>query len=47
MSKQQQTITKQLENLYSWTKFYQDRGSKKQIRKFGTEGAIFNLALGS
>jgi len=30
-------ITKQLENLYSWTKFYQDRGSKEQIRKCQTE----------
>ena len=25
-------ITKQLENLYSWTKFYQDRGNKEAIR---------------
>ena len=25
-------ITKQLENLYSWTKFWQDRGNKEQIR---------------
>ena len=24
-------ITKQLENLYSWTKFYQDRGNKEQL----------------
>ena len=30
-------ITKQLENLYSWTKFYQDRGNKEQIRKCQTE----------
>ena len=26
-------ITKQLENLYSWTKFYQDRGNKEAIKK--------------
>ena len=30
-------ITKQLENLYSWTKFYQDRGNKESIRKCQTE----------
>ena len=26
-------ITKQLENLYSWTKFYQDRGNKERNKK--------------
>ena len=33
MSEQQQTITKQLQNLYSWTQFYQEKGNKDQIRK--------------
>ena len=37
MSKQQQTITKQLQNLYSWTQFYQERGNKEQIRKIAEE----------
>jgi hypothetical protein len=37
-------ITKQLENLYSWTKFYQDRGDKKQIRKCQTEIAQLKQA---
>ena len=32
MSKQQQQITKNLQNLYSWTQFYQERGNKEQIR---------------
>ena len=26
-------ITKQLENLYSWTRFYQERKMKDQIRQ--------------
>ena len=30
-------ITKQLENLYSWTQFYQERGNKDQIRKCQTQ----------
>ena len=30
-------ITKQLQNLYSWTQFYQSRGMKTQIRKCQTE----------
>ena len=37
-------ITKQLENLYSWTKFYQDRGNKEQIRKCQTENAQLKKA---
>ena len=38
-------ITKQLENLYSWTKFYQDRGNKEQIRKCQTEIAQLKQAF--
>ena len=38
-------ITKQLENLYSWTKFYQDRGNKEQIRKCQTEIAQLKHCL--
>ena len=37
-------ITKQLENLYSWTKFYQDRGNKEGIRKCQTEIAQLKQA---
>ena len=44
MSKQQQTITKQLQNLYSWTQFYQERGNKEQIRKCQTEIAQLKQA---
>ena len=38
-------ITKQLENLYSWTKFYQDRGNKEGIRKCQTEIAQLKQAF--
>jgi hypothetical protein len=38
-------ITKQLENLYSWTKFYQDRGNKESIRKCQTEIAQLKQAF--
>ena len=38
-------ITKQLENLYSWTKFYQDRADKEQIRKCQTEIAQLKQAF--
>ena len=44
MSKQQQTITKQLQNLYSWTQFYQETGDKEQIRKCQTEIAQLKKA---
>ena len=44
MSKQQQTITKQLQNLYSWTQFYQERGNKDQIRKCQTQIAELKKA---
>ena len=44
MSKQQQTITKQLQNLYSWTQFYQETGNKEQIRKCQTEIAQLKKA---
>ena len=37
-------ITKQLENLYSWTRFYQDRGNKEQIRKCQTQIAELKKA---
>ena len=37
-------ITKQLENLYSWTQFYQSRGMKTQIRKCQTEIAQLKKA---
>ena len=37
-------ITKQLENLYSWTQFYQARGMKTQIRKCQTEIAQLKKA---
>ena len=35
---------KQLQNLYSWTQFYQDRGNKEQIRKCQTEIAQLKQA---
>jgi hypothetical protein len=44
MSKEQKTITKQLQNLYSWTQFYQERGNKEQIRKCQTEIAQLKQA---
>ena len=44
MSKQQQTITKQLQNLYSWTQFYKERGNKDQIRKCQTQIAALKKA---
>jgi len=44
MSNKQQTITKQLQNLYSWTQFYQDRGNKEQIRKCQTQIAELKKA---
>ena len=37
-------ITKKLENLYSWTQFYQSRGMKTQIRKCQTEIAQLKKA---
>ncbi len=37
-------ITKQLQNLYSWTQFYQSRGMKTQIRKCQTEIAQLKKA---
>ena len=37
-------ITKQLENLYSWTQFYQAGGMKTQIRKCQTEIAQLKKA---
>ncbi len=39
------TITKQLQNLYSWTQFYQSRGMKTQIRKCQTEIAQLKQAF--
>ena len=44
MSTKQQTITKQLQNLYSWTQFYQEVGNKEQIRKCQTEIAQLKKA---
>ena len=44
MSNKQQTITKQLQNLYSWTQFYQERGNKEQIRKCQTQIAELKKA---
>jgi len=44
MSKQQQQITKQLQNLYSWTQFYQEVGNKEQIRKCQTQIAALKKA---
>ncbi len=37
-------ITKELQNLYSWTQFYQSRGMKTQIRKCQTEIAQLKKA---
>ena len=44
MSVKQQTITKKLQNLYSWTQFYQETGNKEQIRKCQTEIAQLKKA---
>ena len=44
MSNKQQTITKHLQNLYSWTQFYQERGNKDQIRKCQTQIAELKKA---
>ena len=38
-------ITKKLENLYSWTQFYQKTGNKDQIRKCQTEIAQLKKAF--
>jgi len=38
-------ITKQLENLYSWTSFYQNRANKEEIRKCQTEIAQLKQAF--
>jgi len=38
-------ITKKLQNLYSWTQFYQERGNKSQIRKCQTEIAQLKKAF--
>ena len=37
-------ITKKLENLYSWTQFYQKTGDKNQIRKCQTQIAALKKA---
>ena len=44
MSVKQLEITKQLQNLYSWTQFYQKRGMKNEIRKCQTEIAQLKKA---
>ena len=44
MSVKQLQITKQLQNLYSWTQFYQEIGDKEQIRKCQTEIAQLKRA---
>ena len=44
MSVKQLEITKQLQNLYSWTQFYQETGNKEQIRKCQTEIAQLKKA---
>ena len=44
MSIKQLEITKQLQNLYSWTQFYQEVGNKEQIRKCQTEIAQLKKA---
>ena len=44
MSTKQQTITKHLQNLYSWTQCYQEVGNKEQIRKCQTEIAQLKKA---
>ena len=38
-------ITKKLQNLYSWTEFYQKRSNKEQIRKCQTEIAQLKQAF--
>jgi len=38
-------ITKKLENLYSWTAFYQNRANKEAIRKCQTEIAQLKQAF--
>ena len=38
-------ITKKLQNLYSWTKFYKDRADKEAIRKCQTEIAQLKQAF--
>ena len=38
-------LTKQLENLYSWTQFYQQTGNKVQIRTSQTEIAQLKKAF--
>ena len=38
-------ITKKLENLYSWTQFYQKTSNKEQIRKCQTEIAQLKKAF--
>ena len=38
-------ITKELQNLYSWTQFYQEVGNKDQIRKCQTEIAQLKKAF--
>jgi len=45
MSLKQVKITKKLQNLYSWTQFYQDSGNKEQIRKCQTEIAQLKKAF--
>ena len=45
MSVKQLEITKQLQNLYSWTQFYQEVGNKEQIRKCQTEIAQLKQAF--
>ncbi len=44
MSVKQLEITKKLQNLYSWTQFYQEVGNKEQIRKCQTEIAQLKKA---
>ena len=44
MSVKQKAITKKLQNLYSWTQFYQKVGNKEQIRKCQTEIAQLKKA---
>ena len=38
-------ITKQLQNLYSWTNFYQARGLKEDIKRCQTEIAQLKQAF--
>jgi len=38
-------ITKKLQNLYSWTNFYQDRGLKENIKRCQTEIAQLKQAF--